>query len=116
MRLEKTADLGHRTVRVKEITVGELRNLLAGTGGSFNVMQWLAGNQEFPVELLNAFTDLSAEAIPTLTFSELKLVIEAVKEVNSAFFFVLESLGTASGLLQGMGPMAPEAEGAPEAS
>ncbi len=108
MRLEKSADLGHRTVRVKEITIGELRNLLAGTGGSFNVMQWLAGNEEFPAELLNAFTDLPEEAIPGLTFSEMKVLIEAVKEVNSAFFFVLESLGTAAGLLQEMGPKASE--------
>jgi hypothetical protein len=114
MRLEKTVDLGCRSVRVSEITVGELRNLLAGASGGFNVMQWLAGNEELPADLLSAFTDLTPEAIQELTFSELKQVIEAVKEVNSAFFFVLESLGTAAGLLQGMGPKAPD--GAPEAN
>jgi len=102
MRLERVVYLGHMEVRVKEITVGELRNLLAQDLGEFNAMEWLAGRTALPANLLQAFTDLSAEKIPTLTFSELQTIIEAVREVNTAFFFVIENMGLLAGFIREM--------------
>ncbi len=39
MRIEKTVDLGSMQVRVKQITIGELRNLLAQDVDGFNAME-----------------------------------------------------------------------------
>jgi hypothetical protein len=100
MRIEKTVDLGSMQVRVKEITVGELRNLLAQDVAGFNAMEWVAGRAALPPDLVGAFTDLTPEMIPKLTFSEMQTIIEAVKEVNAAFFFVIEKLGMLAGFIQ----------------
>lgn len=102
MRIEKTIDLGSTAVRVREITVGQMRNLLALEDLSLDVMGFLSGKQEIPTELLNLFTDLKPERLESLTFSELSQVIVGVREVNAGFFEVLEALGLAQGLLAGL--------------
>jgi hypothetical protein len=102
VRIEKTVDLGSMQVRVREITVGELRNLLAHDVIGFNAMEWAAGRAVLPPDLIGAFTDLTPEMVPKLTFSELETIIEAVKEVNAAFFFVIEKLGMLAGFIQEM--------------
>lgn len=88
-------------VRVREITVGELRNLLAHDVIGFNAMEWAAGRAVLPPDLIGAFTDLTPEMVPKLTFSELETIIEAVKEVNAAFFFRDREIGNAGGLHPG---------------
>lgn len=102
MRIEKTVDLGTMQVRVKEITVGELRNLLSQDVIGFNAMDWVAGRATLPQDLVGAFTDLTHEMIPKLTFSEMQTIIEAVNEVNAAFFFVIEKMGMLAGFIQEM--------------
>lgn len=99
MRLEKTVDLGHMQVRVKEITVGELRNLLIHSPNGFNAMDWVVGRAALPADLLSAFTDLTADSVERLTFSEMKQIMEGVQEVNAAFFFVVEKLGMVEGFI-----------------
>lgn len=100
MRQEKTIQINNGlTVRVREMTVGELRNLLAMEQMDLDVMGFLAGIVEFPIDLLQPFTDLRPEAIKHMTFSEIKQVIDGIREVNSGFFEVLEALGMAAGLL-----------------
>lgn len=99
MRIEKTVDLGHMQVRVTEITIGQLRNLLASEIADFNTMEWITGRGTLPADIIGAFTDLTAEMILKLTFSELQAVIEAVQEVNAAFFFVVEKLGMVEGFI-----------------
>ena len=87
-------------VRVTEITVGALRNLIAQDIPGFNAMDWIAGRSALPADLISAFTDLSPDALQSMTFSEIQAVIEAVKEVNAAFFFVIENLGMLAGFIQ----------------
>jgi hypothetical protein len=102
VRLEKTVDLGHMQVRVTEITVGALRNLISQDIPGFNAMDWIAGRSALPADLISAFTDLSSDALQSMTFSEIQAIIEVVQEVNGSFFFVLEKLGLLAGLIEGM--------------
>jgi len=105
MRREKVIDLGNGlSVRVTEITVGQYRNLLRRPEGdlSFEVMAFLRGDQEIPVDVLDLFTDLTNERIRTMTFSEFRQVLDGIKEVNCDFFGVLTDLGAAAGILGGM--------------
>jgi hypothetical protein len=81
------------------MTVGELRNLLSMERMSLDVMGFLAGMVELPIDLLQPFTDMRPEAVKSMTFSELKQVIDGIREVNSGFFEVLEAMGMAAGLL-----------------
>lgn len=101
-RREKTLDFGHLSVRVSELTVDQVINQMRESGIDFDPMLWLSGQKEFPQELASLFTDLSPTSIGKLTFSELKEIIEAVKEVNQDFFFVVMQLAELAGALKGM--------------
>ena len=101
MRREKIIDLGHLTVRVKELTVGELRNLLKNEDLVIDIPEFLRGNSGLPPEIVEVFCDLKREQIEALTFSEVKAIINGIKEVNSDFFDVIEMLGTFAGMLEG---------------
>ena len=104
MRREQVIDLGNGlSVRVTEITVGQYRNLLRRAGGvSFDVGRFLRGEEEIPTEVLALFTDLSPERIPAMTFSEIRQVLDGIKEVNADFFGVHQTLGVAAGVLAAM--------------
>lgn len=100
MRREKTIQINEGlSVRVREMTVGELRNLLSMERMELDVMGFLTGGVDLSLDLLQPFTDLRPEAVQSMTFSELKQVIDGIREVNSGFFEVLEALGMAAGLL-----------------
>jgi len=101
-RREKTLDFGHMSVRVNELTVDQVINLMRGSGIDFDPMLWLSGQQEFPHDLASLFADLPPASIGKLSFSELKEIIEAVKEVNQDLFFVVMQLAELAGTLKGM--------------
>ena len=94
MRLTKTIEVGDQAVHVKEITVAELRQwwaeVQAGAGGGDAVDGALFA--DLSLTDLARMTSLTSEVIDTLAPSEIRLVIDACREVNPDFFAMQERL------------------------
>jgi hypothetical protein len=90
MRVEKTITAMGRDVKVRELTVAEIRQWLAeaqtmGDGDSPDVLSMLLFD-ELSLDELQKFTDLTPDEISEAAPSVLYEVKEFVKEVNSHFF------------------------------
>ncbi len=90
MRVEKTIPALGRDVKVKELTVAEIRQWLAeaqavGDGGSPDVLSMLLFD-ELSLDELQKFTDLTPDEISDAAPSVLYEVKEFIKKVNSHFF------------------------------
>lgn len=92
---EKTIEVAGQKVLVRELTVKDLRGWLIdfrnkaiagldGDGEIFSVDRDLFS--DFSVDELFRFTDLTDEKIEDMRPSDLRKVIEAVKELNPDFF------------------------------
>lgn len=109
MRVIREIDVGGRAVKIKELTLAEIRAMvraaeaapasLASAGDVLDAMLF----EDCALPELYAMTDLTAESAGALAPSELVQVIDAAKELNAAFFGMrgrllrtLDRLGAAS--------------------
>lgn len=108
MEYSKEITVADQKVRVHELTVQGLRDWLLDTtnrqlgdlDGAFDV--YSVDRDLFPelrLDDLERFTDLSAEKIDALRPSDLRQVIEAVKEVNPDFFAMRERMSAGAAAL-----------------
>ncbi len=106
IRVEKTVPLMGRDVKVRELTVAEIREWLAKAqvsegDGSPDVVNMLLF-KDLSLDELQEFTDVTPEEISGATPSQLEEVKEFCKKVNSHFFVLrtqlmeigLEALGS----------------------
>ena len=117
MTLTKTIEVGDQAVHVKEITVAELRQwwaeVQAGESGGDAVDGALFA--DMALTDLTRMTDLTTEVLDQLTPSEIRLVIDACREVNPDFFGMQERLANIGrSLLSGISnaPSAPSSSAA----
>lgn len=108
MRIEKTIDLGDaRTVTVRELRVGQVRQALAqAKGGALDIEMGalLAGDLGAQVARLGDCIEFGGGTLDDLTFGELTEIWDAFREVNSPFFALLAQLGLDLGLAPAMAP------------
>jgi hypothetical protein len=89
MRVIREIDLGGKTVQVKELTVGEVRQWLASKESPGDVVDSLLF-EEIALSDFAFLTDLDAAAVDALTLSEIEKLLAVAKEVNAAFFAMRE--------------------------
>jgi hypothetical protein len=87
MALKQSVPLGEITVQVRELTVGEIRQLLKtmAEGGDGDLVEY-ALLEEIGLRELQLMTDLELEIIEDLAPSQLRQVFEACREINKDFF------------------------------
>lgn len=88
-RLTRQVTCSERTVEVRELTVGEVRQWLADLDAAAEaevdvVGEFMADGISFAE--LERFTDLAPAELDTLTESDVVKVVEAVKKLNPGFF------------------------------
>lgn len=87
MALKQTLDFDGLRVEVRELTVGEIRQLLKtmadGSGGDLVDSMLL---EEIGLAELQLMTNLEPEQLDDLTPGQLRKVYEACREVNKDFF------------------------------
>lgn len=88
MRVIREIDLGGKVVQVKELTVGEIRAWLKDSGAVSGDVVDATLFEDSSLPDLTYMTDLSADGVAALTPSELRLVFDAVREVNADFFLM----------------------------
>ncbi|MFV3367562.1 hypothetical protein ACNFH5_05205 [Pseudomonas sp. NY15435] len=87
MALTQTVRLGEVIVQVRELTVGEIRQMLKSMaeGGDGDMVDY-AVLEEIGLRELLLMTDLEQEIIEGLAPSQLRKVYEACREINKDFF------------------------------
>ncbi|WP_104565849.1 hypothetical protein [Ralstonia mannitolilytica] len=99
MSLTTTFPVGSHTVQVRELTVQEIRAWFARMRDGSQVPDVVDALmfRDVSVADILATTDLTAEAFATLAPSEIRALIEKIKEVNPDFFELrarLEEIGS----------------------
>ncbi len=89
MRVIREIDLDGRSVQIRELTVGEVRQWLASKVTPGDMVDSLLF-EDIALSDLGFLTDLDADAVDTLTLSEVERVVAVAKEVNAAFFAMRE--------------------------
>ena len=91
MRKREIIKIDDREITIKEMTIKEIMGIL----NNFTQMKQtnLDGFRSQVNEILPLVTDIDLEDILKMAPSEAKLVYEKIKEVNSVFFEIAESLG-----------------------
>lgn len=87
MRAVRDVKLGGVSVQVKELTLGEIRAWLKSNEEAIN--QNLVDCclfDDFNLGDIAVFCDISAETLDALTPSDLRNVVDSIKEVNPHFF------------------------------
>lgn len=94
MALKKTLDFDGLQVVVRELTVGEIRQLLKSMAevGDGDVVDHLL-LEEIGLRELQLMTSLEPENLDDLAPSQLHQVYEACREVNKDFFVLRERVG-----------------------
>jgi hypothetical protein len=90
MRVEKTVPFLGRDVKVRELTIAEIREWLAKAQvsegeGTPDVVTMLLFN-DLSLDEMQEFTDITSEEISGATPSQLEEIKEFCKKVNSHFF------------------------------
>lgn len=87
MALKQTVSLGEINVQVRELTVGEIRQLLKtmAEGADGDLVEY-AILEEIGLRELQLMTDLELEIIEDLAPSQLREVYQACREINKDFF------------------------------
>lgn len=111
MRMIQEVEIAGRKIQVKEMTVGEVRALLAETeaADSTDTVGWLLFD-DTSLHHLSAMTDLSQSDMNDFTPTQLRELADACKKANPHFFEMME---------RGMrifGQLAPQTSNAPAAS
>lgn len=86
MRVIREIEVGGRKVRVKELTVGEIRAWLKDSGMVSGDLVDAALFEEFSLPDLMRMTDLTTEAVADMAPSDLRQVFAVAEEVNADFF------------------------------
>lgn len=87
MALKQVVPLGEISVTVRELTVGEIRQLLKSLAeGSDGDLVEYAVLEEIGLRELQLMTDLEPEIMEDLAPSQLRQVYEACREINKDFF------------------------------
>ncbi|OQR35916.1 hypothetical protein BWR15_06200 [Pseudomonas sp. T] len=87
MALSQTVRLGEVIVEVRELTVGEIRQMLKSMAESTDGdMVDYAVLEEIGLRELLLMTNLEPEVMEDLSPSQLRLVYEACREINKDFF------------------------------
>ncbi|OQA32881.1 MAG: hypothetical protein BWY57_01608 [Betaproteobacteria bacterium ADurb.Bin341] len=95
MRVEKTVEAFGRQVKVRELTVGEIRTWLAALGTqetSIADVVDLALFEDATLADLRLMTDVSDDEIATAAPSELAALLTEARAVNAHFFGLRERL------------------------
>lgn len=98
MRITREIELGGETVTVKELTVGEIRQWLAGLRArpeSADLVD-VALLADIHLDDLLLASDLDKDGLDRLTQSELRELLATVREVNPDFFGLRARLLAAS--------------------
>lgn len=88
MRVIREIEVGGRTVQVRELTVGEIRAWLKDSGAVSGDVVDATLFEDFSLPDLTRMTSLAAAEVADMAPSELRLVFEAVREVNADFFLM----------------------------
>lgn len=96
MRVEKTVPFLGRDVKVRELTIAEIREWLAKAQvsegeGTPDVVTMLLFN-DLSLDEMQEFTDITSEEISGATPSQLEEIKEFCKKVNSHFFALRDQL------------------------
>ena len=86
MRAIREIEVAGRKIRVRELTVGEIRAWLKDSGMVSGDLVDAALFEEFSLPDLQRMTNLTTEAIAGLAPSDLREVFKACEEVNADFF------------------------------
>lgn len=86
MRVIREIEVAGLKVRVKELTVGEIRAWLKDSGMVSGDLVDAALFEDFSLPDLQCMTDLTTEAVAGLAPSDLLKVFKACEEVNADFF------------------------------
>ena len=86
MRVIREIEVAGRKIRVRELTVGEIRAWLKDSGMVSGDLVDAALFEEFSLPDLQRMTDLSIEDVAGLAPSDLREVFKACEEVNPDFF------------------------------
>lgn len=84
--------IGEHEVVCRELTVGQLRGLIAMDTAGELVGDFLFAEVRLPD--LTRMTNLTTDQIEALTPSELRLIVDACKEANPDFFAMLARLAS----------------------
>jgi len=90
MRRTEVLKLGYQKVTLRELTVGEVRNLLASRPEQDTVGYMFF--EDITIAELLAMTDLSDDDVNNLSQSELDAVRLKAKELNPHFFAMMTRL------------------------
>lgn len=88
MRVIREIEAGGRKVHVRELTVGEIRAWLKDSGAVSGDVVDATLFEDFSLPDLTRMTSLTAAEVADMAPSELRLVFEAVREVNADFFLM----------------------------
>lgn len=86
MRLTREIKIGERTVKVVELTTGEIRAWMKESASSAGDVIDATLFDDFDLLDLRHLTDLKSDDLATMTPSEIRQVADLAKEVNADFF------------------------------
>ena len=89
MRKRKIVKINDKEFTVKELAVKDIREIWEEVGGEGD----LAGIKKLVEQHMPKVTDATLEDFKNMTPSEIMELVDAFKEVNSAFFEMARSLG-----------------------
>lgn len=94
MQLTQTHDIAGRSVAIKELTVGEIRQWLKSleSGGASLDVVGSTLFEELTFDDLVRFTDLDRASLDAWKPSELRQLIDKIKAVNADFFLLRSRL------------------------
>lgn len=91
MRKRETIKIDDKEITIKEMTIKEVMGIM---NNFTQTGETTLGNFRKQIDdILPLITDITADDILEMAPSEAKLVYEKIKEVNSVFFEIAESLG-----------------------
>ena len=97
MARNRSIQIGERTVTVRELTVGEIRDWLRDMEARNTKLDLVDGMllTELALSDLCRMSDLPEDALDDLTQSEIDALLEAARELNPHFFGMLARLAEA---------------------
>lgn len=95
MAIKRNLEINAKNIEINELSVSQVRDWIKGTASQRfdDPVDYLLFD-DFVVNELTCFTSLSAAEINEFTPRELRLVVDAVKEVNPHFFELTTKLAT----------------------